>query len=168
MRINISIRKQVLHEAGYYCSNPSCRVPITLDIHHIVAVAKNGKDEPANLLALCPNCHRRHHSGDIPEDSIRAWKMFQIQINESIGIPSLQMLLTISKFDRLSVSGDGILQCSPLIANGYVDFLGLRNRQDKAEYWVKISNKGVLFLEAWKRGDQSSIVIDSFRSESSD
>jgi 5-methylcytosine-specific restriction enzyme A len=38
------------------------RVPY-LEIHHILRLADDGPDEPENAAALCPNCHRRCHSG---------------------------------------------------------------------------------------------------------
>jgi 5-methylcytosine-specific restriction protein A len=34
-----------------------------LEVHHIVPLAEGGTDSPANVVALCPNCHRRCHRG---------------------------------------------------------------------------------------------------------
>jgi 5-methylcytosine-specific restriction protein A len=34
-----------------------------LEVHHIVPLAEGGTDTPANVVALCPNCHRRCHHG---------------------------------------------------------------------------------------------------------
>lgn len=34
-----------------------------LEVHHIVPLSDNGSDTVANVLALCPNCHRRKHFG---------------------------------------------------------------------------------------------------------
>jgi len=34
-----------------------------LEVHHIIFLAKGGKDTIANAEALCPNCHRRKHYG---------------------------------------------------------------------------------------------------------
>jgi hypothetical protein len=34
-----------------------------LEVHHIVQLAKGGKDTVKNAQALCPNCHRRAHYG---------------------------------------------------------------------------------------------------------
>ena len=34
-----------------------------LEVHHILPLAKNGKDTVDNAEALCPNCHRQKHFG---------------------------------------------------------------------------------------------------------
>lgn len=34
------------------------------DIHHIVSKKSGGTDDHSNLVVLCPNCHRKVHSGD--------------------------------------------------------------------------------------------------------
>lgn len=39
-----------------------------LECHHVVWIAKGGIDEPSNVVALCPNCHRKMHILDIDED----------------------------------------------------------------------------------------------------
>jgi 5-methylcytosine-specific restriction protein A len=36
-----------------------------LEPHHTLRVADDGPDHPKNVIALCPNCHRRaHHAKD--------------------------------------------------------------------------------------------------------
>ena len=39
-----------------------------LETHHIIWLARDGEDSIANTGALCPNCHRRMHVVDDPED----------------------------------------------------------------------------------------------------
>jgi 5-methylcytosine-specific restriction protein A len=39
-----------------------------LETHHIVWLAKGGADTIENTVALCPNCHRKMHILDRPED----------------------------------------------------------------------------------------------------
>lgn len=39
-----------------------------LESHHIVWLARGGEDVPANMAALCPNCHRKMHVLDLDED----------------------------------------------------------------------------------------------------
>ena len=34
-----------------------------LEVHHIIRLIDDGVDSPFNVIALCPNCHRRAHYG---------------------------------------------------------------------------------------------------------
>lgn len=34
-----------------------------LEVHHILPLSENGKDNIQNTIALCPNCHRKRHYG---------------------------------------------------------------------------------------------------------
>ena len=34
-----------------------------LEVHHIIPLAEDGPDSRENVLALCPNCHRKRHYG---------------------------------------------------------------------------------------------------------
>lgn len=42
-----------------------------LEAHHIKWLAKGGLDIPENMVALCPNCHRKMHILDLEEDKIK-------------------------------------------------------------------------------------------------
>ena len=39
-----------------------------LEVHHIEWLSRGGKDCTDNTVALCPNCHRKMHMLDLPED----------------------------------------------------------------------------------------------------
>lgn len=39
-----------------------------LECHHVVWIARGGADEVYNAVALCPNCHRKMHVLDEPDD----------------------------------------------------------------------------------------------------
>lgn len=39
-----------------------------LEVHHIIWLSRGGEDSTANAVALCPNCHKRMHILDNPED----------------------------------------------------------------------------------------------------
>ncbi len=62
---------EVLLRAAGHCE--SCRNPAPfrrasdgtpyLEVHHVVQLAHGGADTPDNAIAVCPNCHRRHHHG---------------------------------------------------------------------------------------------------------
>ena len=162
--IPLETRQQVLHEAGYRCSNPACRTILTLDIHHLDHVAEDGSNEPSNLLALCPNCHSLYHKGDIPRKSVRAWKMLLLSLNEGLDRRALDILLTLEKVEHLMVSGEGVLACASLIAADFIKidtdskgglFSGERYEE---RYWIKLTGKGRSVVSAWKRGDQKGVV----------
>lgn len=68
----VAVKKYVLARADGYCEG--CREPAPfvdscgkpyLEPHHIHRLADEGPDHPKNVVAVCPNCHRRaHHSKD--------------------------------------------------------------------------------------------------------
>ncbi len=167
-----STRTLVLHESGYKCANPACRMVLTLDIHHIEHAAEGGGDDPHNLLALCPNCHSLHHRGHIPAESLRAWKALLLALNEGFDRRSVDTLLALDVLGGVMVWGDGLLACSSLIASGLVEvvakvelveteidfFTSPQKEQRVAKYWMELSAKGHAFVGAWKRGDQSAAV----------
>ncbi|MCI2424742.1 HNH endonuclease [Candidatus Acetothermia bacterium] len=165
-QIITEIKRQVLHESGYKCANPACRTILTLDIHHLDYVSESGSNQPDNLIALCPNCHTLHHKGHIPKESLRSWKMFLLSLNKGLDKHSIDLLLALYKVEHLMVSGEGVLECSALIAADLVKVatdskggLFIAGVQYEEKYWVELSEKGRSLVEAWKRGDQEGAVI---------
>ncbi len=154
----VETKLHVLHEAGYKCANPVCRTILTLDIHHVIAVSGGGGNTPDNLLALCPNCHALHHKGVIPEDSIRAWKMLLLAVNNAFDRRSVDLLLMLDVTGMVYVSGEGVLDCASLIAAGLVSKGQYNVAGLIPSYSVSLSERGTEFVAAWKRGDQSSAV----------
>lgn len=158
------VRQQVLHEAGYKCANPACRHPQTLDVHHLIYVSEGGADMQENLLPLCKNCHDLHHKGDIPTESLRAWKMLLMALNAAFDRRAIDLLLTIAIKGRIeSISGDGVPVYAPLVASNLVTlqerpYRTSRDVQHRYEYVVFISDRGKLFVEAWKQGDQRAAI----------
>lgn len=72
--IPVEIRRIVLVEAGHRCAIPTCR-HIDVDVHHIIPWETCKKHEYENLIALCPNCHRRaHKNGEIDRKSLLLYK----------------------------------------------------------------------------------------------
>ncbi|WP_194904201.1 HNH endonuclease [Catenulispora rubra] len=57
----------VIQRSGGFCENPECEHPRfqhftqagkpILQVDHVVDLALNGRDHPANMIAVCPNCH---------------------------------------------------------------------------------------------------------------
>ncbi|RUP09053.1 HNH endonuclease signature motif containing protein [Hyphomicrobium sp.] len=71
--IPAELRRRVLVEAGHRCAIPTCRY-IEVDVHHIIPWAKCKTHEYENLIALCPNCHRRADRDEIDRKSLRLYK----------------------------------------------------------------------------------------------
>jgi hypothetical protein len=67
------LRRRILVEAGHRCAIHTCQHP-DVDIHHIVPWEQCQKHEYDNLIALCPNCHRRADAGDIDRLSLKLYK----------------------------------------------------------------------------------------------
>lgn len=72
--IPAEIRRRVLVEAGHRCAIPTCRY-IEVDVHHIIPWAQCQAHEYDNLIALCPNCHRRADKREIDRKSLRLYKI---------------------------------------------------------------------------------------------
>ena len=71
--IPAELKRRVLCEAGHHCAIPTCR-HFEVEIHHIVPWAKCKEHKYENLIALCPNCHKRADSGYIDRKSLRIYK----------------------------------------------------------------------------------------------
>lgn len=71
--IPAALRRRVLVEAGHRCAIPTCRY-IDVDAHHIIPWEQCRKHEYENLIALCPNCHRRAGREEIDRKSLRIYK----------------------------------------------------------------------------------------------
>lgn len=72
--IPAEIKRKVLVEAGHRCVIPHC-ASAEIDVHHIIPWEICQDHSPDNLIALCPNCHRRAHKGDIDRKSLIIYKL---------------------------------------------------------------------------------------------
>lgn len=167
----VDTRLRVLHEAGYVCGNPACRCIVTLDMHHLDSVADGGPDDPHNLLALCPNCHRRHHNREIPVESLRAWKMLLVALNHAYDKHSLDVLLLLRRHDTVWISGDGLLDIAAPVASGLIDVKpdtktivtgftpdGRLTKTAESGYTISLTTKGKTLVEAWVEGRQDLAI----------
>ena len=64
------VKNYVLARAAGHCEGCKKSAPFTrkngtpyLEPHHIRRVSDGGPDDPAFVISLCPNCHRRVHAG---------------------------------------------------------------------------------------------------------
>jgi hypothetical protein len=71
--IPTELRRLVLVQAGHRCAIHTCRHP-DIEVHHIVPWARCREHLFENLIALCPNCHRRADAGEIDRKSLQMYK----------------------------------------------------------------------------------------------
>lgn len=70
-RRNPDVVAEALLRAAGHCE--SCNLPAPfmrakdmspyLEVHHIIPLSDGGEDSLDNVVAVCPNCHRRYHFG---------------------------------------------------------------------------------------------------------
>ncbi|MBX3621279.1 MAG: HNH endonuclease [Rhizobacter sp.] len=78
-----------------------------MDIHHIVPWEICGKHEYKNLIALCPNHHRRAHKGEIDRKSLQLYKSklvigFQTSGEALFSAPAVEVKRRIYEVDLAS------------------------------------------------------------------
>ena len=71
--IPTELKRRVFVESGHRCSIPTCR-HIEVEVHHIVPWGDCLEHRYENLIALCPNCHRRADRGEIDRKSLHIYK----------------------------------------------------------------------------------------------
>lgn len=123
-------------------------------------VSEGGKDDPENLIALCPTDHARYHRGDIPREAIFAYKSMLVAISRAFDLESMDRLLFLEPLSTsfLIVSGDGVLHFDRLIAAGLAEVIQKSNNKDLiVTYAVSISPKGKRLIAAWRSGDHVRI-----------
>ena len=136
------IRRQILVEAGHRCAIQTCRSAAYIDIHHIVPWAQSQSHEPDNLIALCPNCHRRADREEIDRKSLRNYK----QICQALARPpqTHNEARTFIKFSPKSPTS--ILEASnitSLIDSGTLKFgFGFAQPFEDANYVASASGNG--------------------------
>ncbi|RCW70507.1 HNH endonuclease [Pseudorhodoferax soli] len=105
-QIPAAVRRAVLVEAGHRCAIPRCG-HADVDIHHITPWEACEKHEYGNLIALCPNCHRRAHKGEIDRKALHLYKAalvaaFQTSGEVSFSAPPVEIKRRIYEVDPSS------------------------------------------------------------------
>jgi len=142
------IRRQILHEAGYKCANPICRMVLAINMHHLDQVSEGGGNTLDNLIALCPNCHTLHHKGVIPHESLRTWKTLLVGLNEAFDKKAIDILLTLRKIPKITLRGEGMIDIAGLIASDLIEW----EQKHTDEFDIKLSDKGNIFVQGWASG----------------
>jgi hypothetical protein len=169
-RVPEDVRRAILIEAGYRCAVPTCRAILTIEIHHIVEVAKGGWSTRDNLLALCPNCHALHHQGTITQEAIRVYKGMLLALTRGFDREAMDNLLFLTIPDRpVYFSADGVLRFVSLMASGLVrtregapgmNPTGIGADPSRYTFVIELTEKGQRVVEAWKRGDPAAFGVN--------
>lgn len=158
--IGLPLRNDVLTEAGYRCAVPTCRGILAMDLHHLYQVKEGGKNEVANLIALCPTCHALYHRGTISRESIYVYKSMLVALGKAFDFAAIDLLLFLStvKPNDLLISGDGLLRFASLIAAGLATWrLEANNNNQIVTYSINLTEKGQMLIENWKAGNRKAL-----------
>lgn len=71
--IPAALKRRILVEAGHKCAIHRCG-QTDVEFHHIIPWATCKEHRYDNLIALCPNCHRRAEKNIIDRKSLRMYK----------------------------------------------------------------------------------------------
>lgn len=82
------LRRRILVEAGHRCAIHTCQHPTT-DLHHIVPWERCREHAYENLIAFCPNCHRRADAGEIDRKALYMYKSRRSSKGPSVSTESL-------------------------------------------------------------------------------
>ncbi|MGH9823348.1 MAG: HNH endonuclease signature motif containing protein, partial [Blastocatellia bacterium] len=146
---------------GHRCASPACR-HMDIEIHHIIPWETCQTHDYENLIALCPNCHRRATKNEIDRKSLGIYKanlrfahdkfsQFEIDIlfelrrlplGNPLQFPGILSLLIKRLVDAQYVS----LNTNP---HGTMEMLGVRINPDL----LRLTHKGKAFLDSLETED---------------
>lgn len=152
-------KRRILIEAGYRCSVPTCRFPITENAH-IVSWADSKNHSYENLVALCPNCHTMYDSGKIERAAIVAYKKKLLFLNEVYSRFELDVLDHLRTHKRALIPGEllvkRLLEEGLVIHEEKIMIQGFGDGEDiLGIFSVVLSDKGVRMLADWSKVDES-------------
>lgn len=146
-------------EAGYRCAIPTCRLPITENVH-IVSWAESKDHSYENLIALCPNCHTLYDSGRIPREAIIAYKKKLMFLNEVYSRFELDVLDYLKTNKTALIPGELLIK--RLLEEGIVEHgekIMIQGFGDGENilgiFYIVLTDKGKKLLDDWSKIDQS-------------
>ena len=107
--IPAELKRKVLVEAGHRCAIPTCR-SLDVDLHHIIPWETCKEHKYENLIAICPNCHRRAHKNEIDRKSLKLYKNNLRFLYDKFTIFEIDILFELEKIPQ-----DKALQFPPYL-----------------------------------------------------
>lgn len=152
-QIPAELRRKVLVEAGHRCAIPACRY-IDVDVHHIIPWETCQMHEYENLIALCPNCHRRaHNTNEIDRKSLYLYKANLRFTHDRFSQLEVDLLFECAKVPGklLMWAPFNALLIKRLTESGYINYTitpsgvmigGMKSNPD----YISISEKGLAYI----------------------
>ena len=154
--IPTKLKRRILVEAGHRCAIPTCRHPTT-DIAHIKPWSEVKEHKYENMIALCPNCHRRADRGEIDRKSLRIYKRIlqrltdryekfelnvldELRLEKPVVFPSTLLLLikNLLDDDLVEVTKSELAWVSGSLGRSY----------------ISLTEKGQKFIDEWIKANQ--------------
>jgi hypothetical protein len=161
--IPAELRRRILTEAGHRCAIPTCRNPTT-EIAHIEPWSKVRKHEYGDLIALCPNCHKRAEKGEIDRKSLRIYKRILQRLTDRYDRFELVVLNELRQGRPVNMAGNMLLLIKNLldeelvsiregIARGNVA-MNVRMGTIPVNVQVFLTGKGEKFIREWMNANE--------------
>ena len=145
------LRRRILVEAGHRCAIPTCRQPTT-EIAHIEPWSEMKEHKYENLIALCPNCHKRAEKGEIDRKSLRIYKRILQRLTDRYMKFELIVLNELRLKKPVVIATAMLLLIRNILDEKLVEVV----KEDKA--WVSgslgcshisLTERGRRFIEEW-------------------
>jgi len=160
--IPAGIKRAVLVESGHRCAIPTCRAS-TIEIHHIEPYAKIKTHECSNLIALCPTCHTRVHSGDIDKKSIKLYKQKIQFLSDRYTKFEMNVLDYLKNNSKLIING--YIQVKNLLDNNLIRnantiafFTYDDGTNEVTEFVTVLTEQGKKFVQDWISTENTNLT----------
>lgn len=157
------LKRRILVEAGHRCAIPTCRHPTT-DIAHIIPWSEVKEHKYENLIALCPNCHRRADRGEIGRKSLRIYKRILQRLTDRYNRFELTVLDELRLGKDVVIGGNVLLLIKNLLDEELVGYTaGLSRGGVESAVFIEgiptnvrvfLTNKGRRFIEEWVKANE--------------
>ena len=153
--IPADLKRRVLIEAGHRCAIPTCRFPTT-DIAHIQPWAKVKEHKYENLIALCPNCHRRADKGEIDIKSLKIYKRILQRLTDRYDRFELNVLNELRQGKQVVMAGNMLLLIKNLLDEELIAVRGggVIIEGIPSNVIVTLTDKGNRFIEEWVKANE--------------
>ncbi len=170
--IPAKIKRRVLVEAGHRCAIHTCR-EFEVDVHHIVPFSKCQKHEYENLIALCPNCHRRADRGDIDRKALKKYKVnlryahdrfSQLEVDILFKLHNAELDMAPEEKVQAQWPLSMILMINRILDAGYIEVIGNQSSvqvlgMEISPIYISLTDKGREYINSFSATSADSRAI---------